>query len=447
MEVVMIGNLRKTIFSGGKRLMMWGMAAVVLLASVFPMLGCADTEKEHPIEPGKKETTVFVASDLHLFSDNLLSSENEVYVKESFSSDGRIQEYDYELVRALIGEVNEQKADYLILTGDLAFNGEKDSHLELAKLLGEAKETKILVIPGNHDMYSLNCVSAKGDKTEPTESIDSEEFREIYADFGYTGAYSYDEHSLSYIYEMSDNTWAVMLDTSQSEYNEEYGYNVVSGYVEAPTMLWLEENLRYAEEKGISVVSFSHHNLLVHNELFAANYTIYNNAALLELYAKYGVKLNFSGHLHIQSIKSENVSGFDIYDVSANSLIDYGNRYGRLDIYDNCYSYESRSLSVKEADSLRDYSFGVFCDKYYSKTVRQYQVAMGDEKGEKATRLLSEINSHYFDGSYEEIHELIKSNKRLIKLIKKNTRSYDTSYVRTIIEVPKEDQHSLLIER
>ena len=447
MEVIMKRNLRSGSLSGQRKIMSVALAGAVLFVPIFSLLGCSAAEKAPLIEPCTKETTVFIASDLHLFSENLLSPENEVYVKEAFSSDGRIQEYDYELVRALIDEVNEQKADYLILTGDLAFNGERDSHLELVKLLGEADKTKILVIPGNHDMYSLNCVSAKNDKTEPTASVSGEEFREIYSEFGYSGAYSYDEHSLSYIYEMSEDKWALMLDTSQSEYNEEYGYNVVSGYIEEPTMLWLEENLRYAKEQGIDVVSFSHHNLLVHNELFATNYTLFNNTAVLELFSKYGVKLNFSGHLHIQSIKSENVNGYDIYDVSSNSLLDYGNRYGRLDIYDNCYSYESRSLSVKDAENLEEYSFGVFCDKYYSKTVRQYQLSMGDEKGEKATRLLSEINSHYFDGSYEEIHGLIKSNKSLIKLIKKNTRDYDTSYVRTILEVPKEDQHSLLIER
>ena len=420
-------------------------AVIILLVPILSFFSCAD--KGPLINPGTKESTVFVASDLHLFSNNLLSPDNKVYVKSAFSSDGRIQECDYELVSALVDEVNEQKADYLILTGDLAFNGEKDSHLELVKLLEAAKETKILVIPGNHDIYSLSCVSAKEDKTEPTDSIDSEEFRQIYSDFGYSGAYSYDGHSLSYIYEIGNNTWALMLDTSQSKYNEDYGYNVVGGYIEEPTMLWLKENLKYAKEHGISVLSFSHHNLLVHNELFESNYTLYNNAALLELFAKYGVKLNFSGHLHIQSIKSENVNEHDIYDISSNSLLDYGNRYGRLDIYDNCYSYQSCSLSFHEAESLREYSFKVFCDEYYSKTVGQYQNTMGDKKGEEATRLLSEINSHYFDGSYEEIHDLIKENKRLIKLIKKNTPNYDTSYAKTIIEVPKEDQHSLLIER
>ena len=93
--------------------------------------------EEPPITPGIKETTVFIASDLHLYSNNLISPDNKTYVKENFTSDGRIQENDYELVNELIEEVNLEKPDYLILTGDLSFNGEKDSHLELANLLNK----------------------------------------------------------------------------------------------------------------------------------------------------------------------------------------------------------------------------------------------------------------------------------------------------------------------
>ena len=424
----------------------WCAVAVILLASLVIVL-CLCTkqkpDKGPDIVPGVKEATVFIASDLHLFSDNLISPDNEIYTKESFSSDGRVQECDYELVRALVAEVNEKKPDFLVLTGDLSFNGERDSHIELVRLLGEIEGTKVLVIPGNHDVYSLGCFSVIGDQIANTESIDSEEFREIYSEFGYTGAYSYDEHSLSYIYELSADKWALMLDTTQSRYNEEVDFNVVGGYIEEPTMLWLEENLEYAKENGISVVSFSHHNLLVHNELFKSNYTLYNYESLLELYSEYGVNLNFSGHLHIQSIKSESVGESEIYDVSSGSLLDYGNRYGRLDIYDNCYSYESCMLDFEDSDR----SFRVFCDEYYAKTVKRYQDALGEEKGKEATRLLCQINAYYFDGSYEKIHDLISDNKRLVKQIQKNTSNYDNSYVKSIMDVPKNNQHEILIER
>jgi len=415
----------------------------LLIALVLSLSSC------ELIKSLKKQTTIYIATDIHLFSNNLIGEDNEIYHKDRFVSDGRIQEYDYELFGALIDEVNKEKPEFLVLTGDLTFNGEEDSHLEVARLLGDVGEdTKVLVIPGNHDVCSVDAVTVEKDVIEPIEGIDADRFREIYSDFGYSGAYSYDKSSLSYIYELDDNTWALMLDTNLSEFNEEQGYNIVSGFVDDETMLWLEENLAIAKEKGISVVSFTHHNLLVHNELFKTSYTVGNYEALLEIYAEYGVKLNFSGHLHIQSIESAEIGGTEIYDVSSGSLLDYGNRYGVLDIYGGRYSYESRLLDLSGyEEDIRAHSFEVFCKKYYNKTLWMYQGSLGKERGEEAMELLSQINSYYFDGSYEEINRLRENNPKLIEDIIGSTESYDTSYVKSIIEVEDRDQHKLVIKR
>ena len=270
-----------------------------------------------------------------------------------------------------------------------------------------------------------------------------DDFREIYTDFGYSGAYSYDQDTLSYIYELSDDKWALMLDTTLTKYNEDIDLNIVGGALEESTMAWLEEHLKFAKENGISVISFTHHNLLVHNDLYTVTHTLNNYEDILKLYSAYVVKLNFSGHLHIQSIKDEVVGESEIYDIASGSILDYGNRYGRLDIYDNCYSYEAKSLDFGDPE----YSFRVFCDEFYAKSLKRNQTALGEEEGEEATRLLSEINAYYFDGNYEKIHELINDKKQLIKQIKKNTADYDTSYVKSMMEVENMNQHRLLIVR
>ena len=289
--------------------------AGALCLSLLLLSACAS--QPSGIKPGTKEATLFVASDLHLYSEELLSPGNQLYIKENFSSDGRIQEHDYTLVRALVEEVNEKAPDYLVLTGDLSFNGERESHLALAQLLGQIENTTVLVIPGNHDVCSLSAFSGREDQSAAIPGIEAQDFREIYADFGYEDAYARDEHSLSYIYELGEKQWALMLDTSQSEYNEEVGFNIVGGFLEESTMVWLEEHLKYAQENGISVVSFTHHNLLVHSELFKASHTLYNYEALSELFARYHVTLNLSGHLHIQSIQSAVVSDTDLHDISS----------------------------------------------------------------------------------------------------------------------------------
>lgn len=428
-----------------------GLWLTVVLLLIFSMLLAVFFE---PISAyiktavGDREISIFVATDTHLFSRNLISEDNEMYTKNRFVSDGRIQEYDYQLVEALIDEVNREKPEVLVLTGDLTFNGEKDSHLEMARLLsGVGDHTRVLVIPGNHDTYSPTPVSVLNDTMAPTESITSDDFREIYADFGYTGGLFYDEHSLSYIYEIDEGKWALMLDTTFSRYNKD-GYSITAGGIETPTYEWLEDKLKYAKENGITVVSFSHHNLLVHNEMFRDGYTMGNGEAMASLFAKYGVKINMSGHLHIQSIKKTERDGETVCDISGVSLLDYGNRYGVLDIYDNCYSYESRSVnfSLGEYD-VNQYAFWVFSDRYYFKTLWEYQNAMGYQDGQPATRLLADINAHYFDGNYIEIYKLMLQNPRYVWLIIENTRNYDSSYVKSILDVPPKNQHNIVIDR
>lgn len=180
---------------------------VLLSVLCFSLSSCG-------IQPGERETTVFIATDMHLFSDNHLSEDNQRYTKDKFVSDGRIQEYDYQLMEALVEQVNAQSPEYLILTGDLTFNGERDSHLGVARLLsGVNTDTRVLIIPGNPDVYSINAVSVINDKMEAVDSITAEDFREIYADFGYEDALYYDELSLSYIWELDDDKWALMLES------------------------------------------------------------------------------------------------------------------------------------------------------------------------------------------------------------------------------------------
>ena len=413
----------------------------LFLISLILISGC------NKIDLGNLETSIYIASDIHLYSKNLIGDNNVNCVKEKFTSDGRVQEYDYELVNSLVNEVNKNRPEYLVISGDLSYNGEKDSHLELVKLLDKIEDTKVLVIPGNHDTYSLNSFSCLDDKVTTIDSITNDEFKSIYKDYGYSDAYSYDNDTLSYIYEISEDKWLLMLDTNQSKYNEEFGMNIVGGSIYENTYKWMEENLKYAKENDIEVISVSHHNLLVHNKLFKLSYTLFNNEEIIDLLTKYDVKLNMSGHLHIQSIKNTVKNEKEFYDISSGSLLDYGNRIGILDIYSDYLKYESKKIDFIDSSlDFNKYSYDVFYNKYYNKSIYRNEVRFND-KASEVTSLLSEINCYYFDGDYVNINKVIKKNKSLIKLIKENTQNYENDYISTIIEVDKENQHSLLIKR
>lgn len=91
--------------------------------------------------------------DTHYLSSTLLDS-NIDYDEEGkqITKDGRTVQYINTLIDKLFDKVISEKPDYFIITGDLTFNGEKVSHLELADKMKILLDNGIqpLVIPGNH---------------------------------------------------------------------------------------------------------------------------------------------------------------------------------------------------------------------------------------------------------------------------------------------------------
>ncbi|HBG12377.1 MAG TPA: metallophosphoesterase, partial [Clostridium sp.] len=81
----------------------------------------------------------------------------------------------------------------------------------------EEKGVKVLVIPGNHDINNYFSASYFGKEKEVADIVDPEGFYDIYRRFGYDQARSRDEDSLSYVYELDEKNWLLMLDSAQYE--------------------------------------------------------------------------------------------------------------------------------------------------------------------------------------------------------------------------------------
>ena len=60
----------------------------LFLISLLLISGC------NKIDLGNLEASIYVASDIHLYSNNLIGENKVNCVKEMFTSDGRVQEYD-----------------------------------------------------------------------------------------------------------------------------------------------------------------------------------------------------------------------------------------------------------------------------------------------------------------------------------------------------------------
>ena len=139
-----------------------------------------------------------VISDIHYFAKELKGDYSEEYKEWLYNKHKEYDDADSLLTNALDGVLRnaaENGETYVLLPGDLTKDGEKKSHQALAeKLAAFEAETGIpvFVVPGNHDINNTNACTFENGVKEAAEPTSPEQFREIYAEFGYDEADSFD---------------------------------------------------------------------------------------------------------------------------------------------------------------------------------------------------------------------------------------------------------------
>lgn len=304
-----------------------------------------------PVETGKPYVPprVILATDLHYQSASSWDggSAFQLFVERG---DGKVVRYLPELLEAFMDEVIEEKPSALILSGDITMNGEKINHEELAARLKRVQEAgiQVLVIPGNHDINNTKAAVYFGEEKEQAPSVTPQEFYEIYRQYGYDQAISKDEESLSYVYELDEKNWLLMLDSCQYEPE-----NLVEGRVKEKTIIWAWEQLAKAEERGIFVLPVAHHNLLEQSRMYTTQCAMENNQEVIGLMQYYEVPLFVSGHLHVQRIRKHKSEpgvpdgDYGIQEIITDALSIPPCQYGQL-IWetDGSLSYKTRSVDV-----------------------------------------------------------------------------------------------------
>lgn len=412
----------------------WGfLTAIVCLAIVLS--GCAAKCGSH-----KEEVLMWTATDLHYLSPRL-TDKGEAFMSLVENGDGKVVQYIEEITDAFLAEVVKQKPEVLILTGDLTFNGEYESHADLAAKLKKVSEAgvQVLAIPGNHDLNNPQAASFSGVTWERGRSLSAAEFEELYRDFGLEQAVSRDAASLSYIYELRPDLRILMLDTNSAAAN----------VVQEETFAWVEEQLKAAEKDHVKVIAASHQNLLAHNSMFTVGFRIYNAAALLELYEQYGVLCNLSGHIHLQDIRKDAVS-----EMATSSLAVSPNQYGVILFDGKTLSYETRPVDVTSwakrqgtSDAnLKD--FEAYSRGFFLETARNQVLSAVEKLGlsAKDKNLLADtfagLNAAYFAGDAINRQELEEG----IALWGEQLETFLGSYIQSILQEDLTESHRLVLE-
>ena len=376
-----------------------------------------------------EELTVFVTSDIHYLAPSLIDG-GPAFRRYTSGGDGKNLVHIDRITEAFKDEVLENAPDVLIVSGDLTNNGEKESHLALAQIFREmeAGGTSVYVTPGNHDVNNPHARGFSGDRQFVAETVTPEEFSQIYSEFGFQEAELLDESSLSYLAKPSEDTWILMVDTNKYMRNKELGYPEAGGILSLKTHQFIRAALAEAEEAGAEVITVSHHNALIHSEIAVEDYVLDNHEEYLNNIRRSGVRLNLTGHIHIQDIQV-NRDKEPFYEIASNALSVYPHKYGVIQVYaEDELEYMSSKVDLTQimaGSSTRDFvSLDAWSRSYFMRnsTSRIRTRLLEESSAEPAdidimAEAIGELNVLYFGGDESLMNEEMLAHEgfRLMK--------------------------------
>jgi 3',5'-cyclic AMP phosphodiesterase CpdA len=208
----------------------------------------------------------------------------------------------------VLQELEPLDLDFLLIPGDLTQHGEPENHAWLADRLTQLPYPAY-VIPGNHDVI----------EQLPTErSIGLADFPVYYTKFGYTdpGIPYYHQEILPGVHLIGLNSNGFDAD----------GKQLYTGCLDEAQFLWLKQTLMPLRDQLVLVMV--HHNVIEHlpdqsRNPMGRRYMLERSTSLLRLLQESGVRLVFTGHLHIQDIAQYQ----SVYEITTGSLVSYPHPY------------------------------------------------------------------------------------------------------------------------
>ena len=388
----------------------------------------------------EKPVTIAVATDLHYLSSSLTDG-GTFFTDLVKNADGKNMFYIEEITESFVATMIQEKPEILILSGDLTFNGEKQSHLDLEQKLEKIKEngTQILVMPGNHDIDRSSAAGFFGDSYELVDTVSKEEFAKIYKDYGLQESIEKDDTSLSYLYRARKDFWILMLDSNS------HGTNEISDQ----TFSWIEEILKDAKEQDIQVLAVSHQNLLAHNPYFTEGFLIDRSQELEALYEKYDVMANLSGHIHIQHIKDKGLP-----EILTSALPVFPHHYGMIQFDGKTLDYQAKSIDVGSwareqgltDQKLLDFSQAsrAFMEEVAARKLEPdlLDSQLTSLERELLLQTFAQINADYFAGRQIDP----ANHQQGLSLMQETGLSFYPTYIESILKSAEKGHESLQLE-
>ena len=392
----------------------------------------------------KSNTEFWVITDTHLIADSL-HDDGQAFRHIQNTSQGKDLVYQETALRTFVDLANKKKPTAIIVTGDVTFNGEFISAQKFAAIFSHLKETKLLVLPGNHDIYDGWARAFKGPNQLYAQQISPKSWQEIFKN-SYDCALSIDPDSLAYSVQLNQRYLLILLDSNIYGKQESNSAPMTEGQINEEQIIWLEEQLESAKRNQLRPLLFMHHNLYVHNPAVNRGFVLNNAQLLCRLCQDFNIKLAFSGHIHAQNIVGP-IGKTPAIEIVTSSFCSYDQGYGVIKVSPDHIKYQRHTFNMKPfltKRELEDQNLGHF--HHYLKEIqiknlkgnsnkKDHLQSKQSELLQKVNHLFIEMNYQYFTGhnhiEKEQLKKLYSSQEFKI-LLKQRPRF--SNYMKTLFD-------------
>ncbi|MCT4601213.1 MAG: metallophosphoesterase [Marinifilaceae bacterium] len=420
-----------------------------LISIVYLILLFVSCKKEESTVEVQKLDNLKIAvfSDPHYMDPSLIKKDGKALEKYLDEDRKLLKESPY-IIEELVKRVKAENPDIVLIPGDLTKDGEYVSNKNFAdKYLKdlEASGIKVYVVPGNHDVNNPHSVIYNGDEMQRTKTTSKDEFAEIYKDYGYGEAIARDEHSLSYVAELSPKLRLLALDVCKYELNDyEKNTCITGGRIKPETMLFIEKQAAEAKAKGIRLFVMQHHGLIEHfpnQSVVMPEYLIDNWRMSANKFIELGINIVFTGHFHAQDIVRYSNGGEDLYDIETGSTVTYPCPFRIMNYDGKVLSIKSKKIehinySITDAKDFQTYAKN-YVERGLSGIVSSYANELPEEyKNQELLGLVGRMATDAFVAHYKGDESISSNQQKNIDMYNVIADKYTIpNQLRTVINV------------
>lgn len=291
-----------------------------------------------------------------------VSMENRGSYNQAFLLDAKANNYQYEQLDGLLEssfasvkeKVENENLKYLLVNGNLTYNGEYSNHAAIAEKLKKLEEetgVQVITLIGSKDVNNSSASSfATGEKSYVTPAT-ATQIKTLYADLGFDIAaskytsYSQTSANLSYSVELDGGYRLIVIDATRFTYSN--GVTSVTGEISDQLLEWIKTECTIARFSGQQIIGMCYwgltsNGLTDNNSVLADSDKIANTLADAGMHYIYTAS---SGKNDISTVISDN--GNIIYDISTAGLVSYPNTY-RVSEFNN----STGTFNIVDADEV-----------------------------------------------------------------------------------------------